>query len=388
MWDKELTDDERHWREICRGFAAEVIEPNYRRYDQSNSFPEAIYNDAIERGLTRFAIPTEYGGLGQSKRCMIICGELMATVCGPSTFCVGFNHGSLRPVFAAGNEDQKREFIRGSIVGNKFVSLCLTESAQSASSLLTIKTRADKTDRGWAITGNKVMTGNGCVADLFLVLAHAYVDGQSRGPTFFAVPKSDAVMVGPNSDKLGFRCVSTPAIEFDGAEVSDDHRIGELGHAPEILLDVMAHMRISGAAVMLGIVIGAVKAVLPWVESRTIAAGNALQDLSHIQLQLGDFWSEVLAVRRLIWHAADVFDAGGNPSTETAVAKLKASELASRATGDILQMYGWRGIDNEYAIQKRYRDARVTSIFEGTNEILRVNLFRELQKRARDGGDL
>ncbi len=387
MWD-ELTESEREWREICRSFAAEVIEPNYREYDESNSFPEKIYRAAQERGLTKFAMPTEFGGLGQSKRCMIICGELMASVCGPSTFCVGFNHGSLRPVFAAGNSEQKQMFIRDTIEHNRFVSLCLTESAQSASSLLTIKTRADKTDRGWVITGNKVMTGNGCMADLFLVLAHAYVDGQSRGPTFFAVPKSDAVIVGPNSDKLGFRCVSTPAIELDGAEVRDDYRIGDIGYGPAILLDVMAHMRISGAAVMLGIVVGAVKAVLPWIETRTIAAGDPLQNLSHVQLQLGDFMAEVLAIRRLIWHAADMFDNGGNPSTETAVAKLKASELAIRATGDILQMYGWRGIDNEYAIQKRYRDARVTSIFEGTNEILRVNLFREYQKIIRQGGDL
>jgi len=387
MWD-ELTDSEREWRAKCQQFAVDVIEPNYRQYDESNSFPEKIYQAAHAQKLTSFALPEELGGLGYSKRSMIISGEAMATVCGPSTFCVGFNHGSLRPVLAAGNPEQKQAFVRDTVEKNLHVSLCLTESAQSASSLLTIKTRADKTERGWAITGNKVMTGNGCVADLFLVLANAYVDGQPRGPSFFAVPKSDAVMVGPNSDKLGFRCVSTPAIEFDGAEVSDDHLIGQLGHASEIVLDCMAHMRISGAVVMLGIVVGAVKAVLPWVESRVIATGEPLADLSHIQLQLGDAMAEVLAIRRLIWHAADLFDAGGNPMTETAVAKLKASELAIRATGEILQMYGWRGIDNEYAIQKRYRDARVTSIFEGTNEILRVNLFREFQKVIRQGGDL
>ncbi len=387
MWD-ELSETDRAWREKCRAFAQEVIEPNYREYDEGNCYPEKIYAAAHARGLTSFALPVELGGLGYSKKTMIVGGEEMASVCGPSTFCIGFNHGSLRPVLAAGTPEQQQRFVRDVIDNDLHVSLCLTESAQSASSLLTIKTRADKTDRGWAITGNKVMTGNGCVADLFLVLAHAYVDGQSRGPTFFAVPKTDAVIVGPNSDKLGFRCVSTPAIEFDGAEVPDDNRIGDIGHAPEILLDVMAHMRISGAAVMLGIVVGAVRAVMPWLETRTVAAGDALANLSHVQLQLGDFMAEVIAIRRLIWHCADVFDAGGNPLTDTAVAKLKASELAIRATGDILQMYGWRGIDNEYAIQKRYRDARVTSIFEGTNEILRINLFREFQKALRQGGDL
>lgn len=387
MWD-ELNESDREWRLTCRRFAREVIEPNYRQYDESNSFPEVIYAAAHEQGLTRFALPKELGGLGYSKKSMIICGEEMASVCGPSTFCVGFNHGSLRPVLHSGTTEQKQAFVRDTIDKDLHVSLCLTESAQSASSLLTIKTRADKTDRGWEITGNKVMTGNGCVADLFLVLANAYVDGVMRGPTFFAVPKSDAVHVGPNSDKLGFRCVSTPAIEFDGAEISDDHRIGELGYAPEILLDVMAHMRISGAAVMLGIVVGAIREVMPWVESRTVAAGDPLANLSHVQLQLGDAMAEVWAIRRMIWHAADVFDAGGNPATEVSVAKLKASELAIRATGEILQMYGWRGIDNEYSIQKRYRDARVTSIFEGTNEILRVNLFREYQKVLRQGGDL
>lgn len=387
MWD-ELTDSEREWRGKCRQFAKDFIEPNYREYDESNSFPAKIYEAAHAQGLTSFALPRELGGLGYTKRSMIISGEEMATVCGPSTFCVGFNHGSLRPVLAAGNPEQKQKFVRDTVRDNLHVSLCMTESAQSASSLLTIKTRADRTDRGWAITGNKVMTGNGCVADLFLVLANAYVDGQSRGPTFFVVPNTDGVMVGLNSDKLGFRCVSTPAIEFDGVEVTDDYRIGELGYASEIVLDCMAHMRISGAVVMLGIVVGAIKAVLPWLESRTIASGETLHNLSHIQLQVGDAIAEVLAIRRLIWHAADLFDTGGNPVTETAVAKLKASELAIRATADILQMYGWRGIDNEYAIQKRYRDARVTSIFEGTNEILRVNLFREFQKTIRQGGDL
>jgi alkylation response protein AidB-like acyl-CoA dehydrogenase len=387
MWN-ELTPDEAEWRLKNRRFAQEHIEPHYRAYDEANAFPEKIYAAARVQGLTRFALPEAYGGLGYTKRALAISGEEMAAVCGPSTFCVGFNHGSLRPVLHAGTSEQKQVFVRDVIEQDLHVSLCLSESAQSASSLLTIQTRADKTDKGWVITGHKVMTGNGCVADLFLVLANAYVDGQPRGPTFFAVPKTDAVHVGPNNDKLGFRCVSTPAIEFDGAEVSDDHRVGELGFGPEILLDVMSHMRISGAAVMVGIVVGALRAVMPWLEERKVAAGDALANLSHVQIMLGGYMAEVLAVRRMIWRAADIFDAGESPTVEASVAKLKASELAIRATGDLVQLYGWRGIDNEYDIQKRYRDARVTSIFEGTNEVLKINLFRDFQRELRQGGDL
>jgi alkylation response protein AidB-like acyl-CoA dehydrogenase len=176
-------------------------------------------------------------------------------------------------------------------------------------------------------------------------------------------------------------------VEFDGAFVSDDAVIGEVGGAEQVLLHTLDYIRFGGASVILGIVVGALRELGSWLEQRRVYGGERLVDRSHVQLLLGDLFTEVRAVRMLAWRAADLLDAGRPCSLETSMAKLRASQLAVRATNEIVQLYGWRGIDADYGIHKRLRDARVTTIYEGTSEVQQLNVFRLMRDSLAPDGD-
>ncbi len=382
MWDL-LTPEERQWKQTCRTFAAEVIEPEFRRYDRDNCFPRTIVDSAHDAGLMNVGFARALGGRGLSHRSMVVGGEELAAVCSPTAFAMGFNHGALQPILHAGTDDQKQRLVRDLIFRRGNAAICLTEAATSGSNLMGLHCRATRNGSGWLLSGSKVMVGNGCDADLFVVLA----DAVGHGLTFFAVPRGPRVQVGPNTDKLGFRCVTTPTVSFEEVEVPDDDRIGEIGGAEKILLRTLDYIRFGGSAVILGIVVGALREALPWLSDRRVGLGEPLITKSHVQLELAEIYTGIRSVRHLMWRAADLLDQGARCSLETSMAKLSASRLAVAATNTLLQMYGWRGIDNQYGIHKRLRDARVTTIYEGTSELQLLNIFRELSQ-APDSGEL
>jgi len=229
------------------------------------------------------------------------------------------------------------------------------------------------------------MVGNGGVAMLYLVLARAEIKGANAGLTFFAVPRGPGVTVSENPDKLGFRAVETPTITFDDVEIPDEHRIGAVGSGAELMLETLAAIRVGGSAVITGIVVGALRDALPWVEKRAVYGSTLLQK-SHVQLQLGDLYGRLQSVRSMTHTAARRRRLGQPYAEQAGIAKLHASNLAVDSTAQIAQLFGWRGVVNEYPIQKRFRDARQTPVFEGTSEIQRLNLFRQLWARYRDGG--
>lgn len=387
MWDL-LTPSELAWKRTCRDFAEQVIGPRAADFDRDNRFPREVHDAAHEAGLMNVAFPTPLGGRGLSARTVAVGGEELAAACSPTAFSIGFNHGALRPVLLGGTDAQERRFVAELIERRGYASLCLTEPAASGSNLMALGTRAVKTGAGWSLTGTKCMVGNGTEAELFLVLASAVEAGEPRGLTFFAVPRDAGVKVGPNTDKLGFRCVTTPTIELDGVEVSDEHRIGPVGGAEAILLPTLDYIRFGGGSVILGIVVGALRELQPWLERRRVYPGEPLAAKDSVQMLLAGIFCELRQIRLMLWRAADLLDAGKPFGLEAAMTKLAASRLAVRATSDILQLHGWRGIDAEYGIHKRYRDARVTTIYEGTSEVQLLNLYRELRHNLEQGGDL
>jgi alkylation response protein AidB-like acyl-CoA dehydrogenase len=387
MWDR-LSQAELAWKERCRRFAADVIAPRAAEYDRANAFPQAIHDAAYAAGLMNIALPEALGGAGASHRLLAIGGEELAAACAPAAFTMGFNHGSLRPIVAFGTAVQKDLFVRDLLARRGYASICMTEAASSGSNLAGIRSRAVRRGDTWVLSGAKHMIGNGSVASLFVVLARAFVDGSDRGLTFFAVPRGDGVEVGSNPDKLGFRCLPTPTVDFASVEVSDDHRIGAIGDGEALLRDALDFMRFGGGCVLLGLVVGALRDVVPWIEGREVSPGTVLAEKSHAQLLLGDIYGELRCLRALLWQVADALDAGRPCSVEAAVLKLRGSRLAERATSEIAQLYGWRGIDGDYPIQKRMRDARVTTIYEGTSEIQRLNLFAQLRRSLATDGNL
>jgi alkylation response protein AidB-like acyl-CoA dehydrogenase len=387
MWE-ELSPEERAFKDKCRRFANEVMRPWVSVCDKENRFPTEVHAVAGEWGLTNVAIPAELGGQGKSLRYLAIGGEELGAVCAPMAFTLGFNHGSLRPVIQSGNSEQKQVFVRDLLAKGGYASLCMTEPEVCGSHLLAIQTLASKTDRGWVLKGTKCMTGVGTMASVFFVWADTEVDGQRRGLSVFAVPRGEGVEVSENPDKLGFRCVPTPTITFNDVEIPDEHLIGEVGEAELILFEALDFMRYGGVPVILGLTVGGLRDVIPWLESREVAPRGRLIGKSNIQMSLGRFYSEVQVVRLLLWRTAALLDQGKAASSECAIAKYKASSLALEATQEFVQMLGWRGLHADWPAQKRLRDARATAIYEGTNEIMLLHAFRDLRRQARSGGDL
>jgi alkylation response protein AidB-like acyl-CoA dehydrogenase len=383
MWG-ELSARDQAWIEQCRKFADQVIEPNYRRYDRENAFPTEVHELARVWNLVDAGFPEELGGQGISYRATVAAGEILGAVCAPIAFGLGSNQSTLHPIVIAGTPDQKQRFIRDLLEERGYASLCFTEEG-SGSNLTASVTHAERKGDGWVLNGRKCMVGNGTHATLFIVLADAWVDGEQRGPTLFAVPRHDRVSVGENGDKLGFRAVSTPPVAFDHVEVGDDQLIGEIGGADRLLPPTLDVMRLGGSAVFLGIVVGALRDAAPWLEQRKVAGGPLL-DKSHIQLRLGELYGNLEAARIVLWRAAELADRGEAFTREVTLAKLLSSELAMRASRDVAIMFGWRGIDNEYPIQKRFRDAQQTAILEGTSDIQRLTLYQDFIRALRTRG--
>lgn len=370
------------WLARCERFAREVIQPLHAGYDRENRFPARIHEAARAEGIVDADLPVALGGGGLDAVSAVAGSEILASVCAPSAFTLGFNRGALHPVLSAGTAEQRQVFVRDLLARRGYAALCLTEPDVSGSNVMDLQTTAERTERGWVIRGHKAMVGNGGVASLFLTAARTRVGGESAGLTFFAVPRGPGVEVGANPDKLGFRSVETPDVRFLEVEVTDDHRIGPVGSGAVVLLDTLAAIRAGGASVILGLVVGALKDALGWVGERQVY-GSTLEQKSHVQLELGDLYARLLATRQLVRHVAQLRQEGRPYGLEAGIAKLHASTLAVDATAHIAHLFGWRGIMADQPIQKRFRDARQTPIFEGTSEIQRLQLYRELAARFR-----
>jgi alkylation response protein AidB-like acyl-CoA dehydrogenase len=373
------------WQERCSRFAEEVMAPVVRHYDQENCFPVSVHTAAREWQLLNQDFPSALGGADLSPVVAVEGAEILARCCAPIAFTMGFNRGALHPIMVAGNAEQQQEFVGRVLREGRYASLCLTEAESSGSNLLKLSTTAERTDRGWVIRGEKVMVGNGGVATQYLVLARVLEAGRTRGLAFFVIPRTDAVQVGPNTDKLGFRAVETPTVRFNDVEVSDFHRLGTVGSGEQIVLQALDFIRVGGSAVICGIVAGALADAMTWVQTRQVYGGS-LGSKSHVQIQLGRTYARLQMVRQMVRHTAAQLSAGQAYGESASVAKLEASSLAVEATAQISQLYGWRGIDGAYAIQKRLRDARQTTIFEGSSEIQALHLFRSLAQRIRSEG--
>jgi alkylation response protein AidB-like acyl-CoA dehydrogenase len=375
------------WLERCRAFASEVIEPHCMEYDRINRFPARVHEAAYRWEIINQDFPVHLGGAGLPARLSAAGAERLAAACAPTAFTIGFNRGALHPVLFAGDTGQQERLVGGLLAEKGYASLCLTEPSLSGSNLMELETTAVKTGSGWIVNGVKSMVGNGGVASLHLVLARCIERGQPHGLCFFAVPSSDAVHVSPNTDKLGFRAVETPTLRFENAEIPAGNRIGEPGSGPEVVVETLAAIRAGGASVILGIVAGALQDALPWLGEREVYGGPLIRK-SHIQLRLGELYGRLLAAREMVRRTAELREQGLPYSVEAGIAKLQASTLALEATSAVSQMFGWRGIDGSYPIQKRLRDARQTPVFEGTTEIQQLNLFRQLRATHLERGEV
>ena len=373
-----LTSDEKLWQQRCRTFAQEVVAPQQAQCDREARFPHETHRRAHDEGLIDVDIPEDLGGRGVSPRRVMLWAEEVGRVCAPTALSLAITSAALQPILQGGTSEQKQVFIRNTLNRRDYASLCFTEPNQSGSALFEAQTRAVRTDDGWVIDGEKCMVGNAPHASLFIVFAQTIIGGDKTGYSLFAVPRGDGVRVDPDEVKIGFRCLPTPTVHFEQVRVPNESLIGEPGVALTLLPRVFAQNRFVSAAAILGITVGALEEVLPWAEKRQITPRERLIEKSHVRVALGDLYTEVWAVRCMIAQIAEALADGRDCSTLSTMAKLRASQLAVRATNETIQMFGWRGLTAMSGIEKRLRDARMTTVYAGTTEVHQLNIFNTM----------
>jgi alkylation response protein AidB-like acyl-CoA dehydrogenase len=379
-----LSPIEQTWVSTCERFAQEVMAPRVAHWDHANAFPADVHAEAHRVGISYAGLPRELGGRGISHLGLVHGGLAMAAVCAPMTFTLAFDQGALRPVLIAGTADQRRRWVSELISRRGHAAWCMTEPEQSGTNLLNTRTRATRTETGWELRGEKCMVGMGTVAEVFFVLADAW-DGPTRlGPTVFAVPREAGVEVGENPEKIGFRCLPTPDVRFVGARVGNDAVIGRTGGALPVLLDSLDYMRLGGGVVILGLVRGTLADLGPWLDQREVYGGR-LGDTSHVQITLGRLLARQRAAEALLWEAAAGLDQRRSVSATLSALKLLAADLALDTTQTAAQLLGWRGVLHDHPITRRLRDARQTSVYEGTSEAQALNLYRRWAASRTEG---
>jgi alkylation response protein AidB-like acyl-CoA dehydrogenase len=376
MTRRPLTLPEQTFVAECRLFAGEVIAKEARGWDEANDFPATVHAEAARRKLLYAGFPVEYGGRGLSHVALAAGGLEMARACAPITFTLAFDHGALRPAMAAGTDLQRSTLVRELVARGGHASWCMTEPARSGSNLLSIRSRATRVPGGFRIDAEKCMVGMGTVAELFFVLAEAWDGDRRLGPTIFAVPRSAGVEVGPNPLKIGFRCLPTPDVLLRDVFVRDDQVIGKPGAGLPVLLDSLDYMRLGGGVVILGLVRGALEDLGPWLDEREVYGEERLGDTSHVQITVGKLLARLAGAEALLFDAACALDEGRRCRETLTALKVLAADLAIDATHTAAQLWGWRGVREDHSATKRLRDARQTSIYEGTTEVLSMNLYR------------
>jgi butyryl-CoA dehydrogenase len=383
----ELTEEQALLQASVREFAEDVVRPQAARIDQTGDFPRSTFAEAGQLGLAGVAVPAEFGGSGMDTVSYAIVIEEISRACANMGVILSVNNSLVcDPVDRFGNEDQKRRFLTPLAKGEKLGCFALTEP-DAGSDAGNQKTRAIREGDHYRISGQKVFITCGSDADVCLLFAMTNPEKKVKGISAFLVDAST-----PGFDrsrhqiKLGVNASGTVEIFLSDVKVPVADRLGEEGDGFKIAMSTLDGGRIGIAAQAVGIAQEAFEAAVGYARARK-AFGRPIADFQVLRFYLADMATEVDAARLLTRKAAAAKDAarknGGRYSMEAAVAKLFAAEMAQRVTTKALQIHGGYGYTKEYPVERNFRDARITEIYEGTSEIHRLIIAREV---FRDSG--
>jgi acyl-CoA dehydrogenase len=372
-----LSDEQLVLQETARRFAVEEVAPVAGQYDQSGEFPRHLIEQAWELGLSSTSIPPEYGGVGLSSVDTCIITEEVAWGCsgiGTSVMC---NDLGLMPIIIAGTEDQKRSWLARCTREFTLVSFCLSEP-DAGSDVAGLQLQAEKDGDGYVLNGTKCWITNGGEADIYTVFATLDRTSRHKGICAFVV-SADApgISCGKKEDKMGQRASDTRAIHFDGVRVPASQRIGAEGEGFKIAMRTLDRTRPPIAALATGIARRALEESVGYARERK-AFGQPIGGFQAIQFLLADMAKEIEASRLLTMQSAWMIDQGLRASKYSSIAKCFATDAAMRITTDAVQIFGGNGYTKEYPVEKLMRDAKLMQIYEGTNQVQRLVIAREL----------
>ena len=368
----ELSDEQEILRKMVCDFAEAEVKPRARELDESGHFPRDIFQKAAELGLTGVAIPESAGGAGFDHVAYAIVIEEVSRCCA-STGVILSVQNSLYcdPLHRFGTPEQKDKFLGPFARGEKIGCYALTEP-QAGSNAAALQTKAIQQADGYIINGTKAWITNGGEADAAIVYVNTDPAKGEKGITALVVEKgTPGFKIGKDEKKLGISATACSELIFSDCKVPAANRIGAEGEGYKVALSTLDGGRIGIAAQATGIAQAAFEAALAYAQERT-AFGKPISELQAIQFMLADMATEIDAARLLIRKAAWKQDSGARFSMEAATAKLFASEMATRVTHKAIQVHGGNGYSREYPVERNYRDARITEIYEGTSEIQRL----------------
>jgi alkylation response protein AidB-like acyl-CoA dehydrogenase len=366
-------------RTAIRSFAEGEIGPSVAERDEEERYPDELVEGMAALNLFGLTIPPEHGGAGSDTVSYAIAIEELSRVDASIGACIAVHNSvAAYPILDFGTEEQKRRWLPELARGQRIGAFCLSE-AQAGSDAAGVETTAVRDGDDWVITGSKLWATNGGSAGLYIIIALSDKTAKrGRGLTAFVVPReSEGLTLGIKEHKLGIRSSDTFEIVLDEVRVPADHQLGPEGKGLAISLGTLDGGRIGIAAQALGIAQAALEEAVTYANERE-QFGRPIAALQPIQWKIADIATEVQAARLMIYHAANLKDKGLPFTKEAAMAKLYASEMANRVVYQALQVHGGFGFTKDYKIERLYRDARITTIYEGTSEVQRLVIARQL----------
>ena len=382
--DCSLTDQQKLIRDTVRQFVETEVRPTVKERDRTERFPAEEIRKIAELGCCGMLMPEEWGGAGLDHISYVLMLEEVARVdCAMSTSLGVTNSAVQIPLLKFGSEAQKKKYLPRLSSGEILGSFCLTEP-QAGSDAAGIQARAVRSGDVYKLQGTKTWVTNGSVAGVFLVFAKTNPEAGGKGMTaFLAEPTFPGFRVGRHEEKMGQRCSPSVEIILDGCEVPAENRLGEEGQGLRIALSALDGGRIGIAAQAVGLAQGALEESVRYAKQRK-AFGKSIAEQQAIQWMLADMQTEIEAARGLLHYSAWLADAHPDKmGAASSKAKLYASEMVNRVVAKAVQIHGSVGYSRETDVERMYRDARVITIYEGTSEIQRTIIARELLGASR-----
>lgn len=380
-------DEEAMILEVVRELVAEKVAPRAAEIDERGEYPQDIRKIFAENDLLGIPIPVEYGGLGGTFLTYVKVVEEIAKACASSSLIVAVQELGMLPILIAGTHEQKERYLPKLASGEWIAAYALTEAGSGSDAAGSMRTRAEKRGDKYILNGQKIWITNGSVADVVCVFAVTDPAKGANGISAFVVEKTfPGFQVGKLEKKMGIRGSPTVELVFDNCEVPAANLLGNEGEGFKVAMKVLDKSRPGIAAQALGIAAGALDYATKYAQER-IAFGKPIGQLQGVGFMLADMKTEVEAARLLLYEAARKCDEGASDVTLwAAMAKLKCGDVAMSVTVDAVQVLGGFGYSVEYPVERMMRDAKITQIYEGTQQIQRLVISRALVGKGAASG--
>jgi len=377
----DLTDEQRSFRDVLRAFVDDRVAPHAARYDREQVFPQESFDACVEMDLPSLGVPEAYGGAGADMVTQAIMAEEVARGCASTSVTLLISKLGMLPIINFASDEIKHAYLPRIATGEIQASYCLSE-ADAGSDVAAMRCRAVRDGDDYILNGSKYWITNAGVSDTYTVFAKTDPDRGGRGISCFLVEKGAGVEFPKHEDKLGLRASPTGEVVFNDVRVPSSHLIGEEGEGFKIAMHTLDRSRPTIGAQSVGIAQGAIDYAGQYMQGRK-AFGGPISELQGLRFMLADMAIRTEAARALVYRACATIDAGDPDNALSylgAAAKSFASDTAMSVTTDAVQLLGGYGFTKDFPVERFMRDAKITQIYEGTNQVQRVVVAKHLLK--------